>query len=211
MFRVSYLHPARLLQLVLAIAGIVAVVSLSHVATAENKPATTQPAPDPAGAAAFHLSTPIVKEVAPGWTFVFAETQADPANMMAGIGAAFGPFMAHLEASGTTPFGPVLFTYRQNQPDDTHDDPITLRCGMVSMAGVPDGFDDFETEAVAPLRCVSFYFTGPYTQLPAAWEQAFGRVHADGHTPGPESREVYLYYEAADSPNNVVEIQIGIE
>ena len=45
----------------------------------------------------------------------------------------------------------------------------------------------------------------------AAYEKLMPAVFAAKLTPVGESREVYLYFEGVDSPNNVVQLQIGVK
>ncbi len=159
---------------------------------------------------AFNLSEPIIKEVKPQRTFVYAETEARFDRIMEGIGATFGRIMATVGGAGLQLDGDVLFTYTLASKDAGDDEPFTLRCGYV-LSEVPDAFAEFDTEPMQPMKCVSYYYTGPYSHLPAAWMQVSTAVQMAGHETTGHSREFYLYHETAESPNNVVELQVGIE
>lgn len=59
-------------------------------------------------------------------------------------------------------------------------------------------------------RCASFDFHGPLVRLAEAYAPAMNALKAEGHTPCEQSREVYRYWVGYDSPENVVEVQLGI-
>lgn len=60
-------------------------------------------------------------------------------------------------------------------------------------------------------KCASAILQGPLKYLGEAWETLVSEALKGGYKPTGESREVYLSFEGADSPNTIVELQLGIE
>ena len=58
-----------------------------------------------------------------------------------------------------------------------------------------------------PIRCASALFSGPIAQIGVAYSQIFPSIIQQGLTPSDEVREMHLYWEGAESRNNVVMIQ----
>jgi hypothetical protein len=48
------------------------------------------------------------------------------------------------------------------------------------------------------------------SRIDRAYEKLGPSVTAAGHTPTGETRELYLYWEKPESPNNVIQLQMGI-
>ena len=53
-------------------------------------------------------------------------------------------------------------------------------------------------------------FQGPLSRMGEAWGAFVPAAMAKGEPTG-ESRELYLYFESKDSPNNIVELQMGLK
>lgn len=74
-----------------------------------------------------------------------------------------------------------------------------------------EGVDDqFALISYEPFRCAAFDFHGPMMHIGEAYPQAMNALKEAGHTPVEQSREVYKWWVAYDSPDNVIEIQLGI-
>ena len=106
------------------------------------------------------------------------------------------------------PSGPPMFVYHGASPDPMAE--FTLDIGYI----VPDdakGAGDLKIEKLEKFHCTSVLYTGPAEKVGAAYEKAYGDLAKAGHAPTSESREMFLYWEGADSPNNVMQISAGIQ
>ncbi len=59
-------------------------------------------------------------------------------------------------------------------------------------------------------RCASFDFRGPMMHLGEAYPVAMNALQSEELVAVEQSREVYKYWVGYDSPENIVEIQLGI-
>jgi effector-binding domain-containing protein len=73
----------------------------------------------------------------------------------------------------------------------------------------PDG--DIKVRKTAPFKCATILYTGHVDQQGKAYEKLIPALTAAGHIPTGEEREMCLYWEGLDSPNNVFQMQIGIK
>lgn len=69
----------------------------------------------------------------------------------------------------------------------------------------------FKTRELPPFKCATILYVGPATHIGDAWQALYRSVRDEGLTPTDEERELYLYWEGVESPNNIVQVQVGIE
>lgn len=69
----------------------------------------------------------------------------------------------------------------------------------------------FRVKKLADFRCATVLFSGPAAKTGEAYRKLFEALTAAGHAPTGETREYNLYWESAESPNNVMLIQAGIK
>jgi len=162
-----------------------------------------QPGPDDPE---WHLSKPIVKQVTEIPTFLHRSGQTTFATLGEAIDRLHDPLIKAKHQGKVAVTGPTIFIY---EGITDHDAPFTLSIGN-SVANDEVALEDYENGPLAAVRVVSFYYTGSYTQLHHAYEKIIPAVIDAGHAPAGQTREVYLFHEGKDSPNNVVEIQIVI-
>ena len=60
-------------------------------------------------------------------------------------------------------------------------------------------------------QCATILYVGPATHIGDAWQALYRSVRDEGLTPTDEERELYLYWEGVESPNNIVQVQLGIK
>jgi effector-binding domain-containing protein len=78
---------------------------------------------------------------------------------------------------------------------------------------VPDGakgVGDFKVRELPAYKCATMLYTGPGLRIGEAWQKIYRTLGDKGLTPTGEERELYLYWEGPDSPNNIVQVQIGV-
>ena len=99
--------------------------------------------------------------------------------------------------------GPLVFIYHGAVPDPKVK--FTLEIGMM-VAGGTKPVGDFKVREVPEFHCASVLYTGPLMGLGAAFE----KLYSDSSIkPTDESREMYLYFEGLESPNNVIQVSAG--
>jgi effector-binding domain-containing protein len=107
-----------------------------------------------------------------------------------------------------SPTGPPIIVYHGATTDP--DKQFTVDLGF-PVADTATAGGDFQLGKVKGVMSATAVFTGPMTQIRQAYVRLFGQLIAAGHTPTEERRERYLYWEGADSTNNVVLIEIELQ
>lgn len=106
------------------------------------------------------------------------------------------------------PSGPPMMVFHGATPDPAAD--FTLDIGLI----VPDDAKpagDLKVDKLEKFRCMSVLYTGPVKGVSAAYQKVYPDLARAGHTPTAESREMLLYWEGEDSPNNVIQVSVGIK
>lgn len=70
--------------------------------------------------------------------------------------------------------------------------------------------DDHAVKHFDAFKCFAVGYRGPMTHIGDAYAPVMNALRDAGHTPLEQSREVYRRWVAYDSPENHVEIQLGI-
>jgi len=168
---------------------------------------STQPAP-PEGKG-WHLSPPIIKQVEAVEHYWHIKTRVSLTTIADSVEQILSRADEAMDDGQMVLRGGPVFVYHgvTGEPNK----PFDLRVGFpLKHDPKEDGPDGFETRMLEEYTCVSYYYTGPVDQLPQVYRQVMPQVYRAGHRPTGETREVYLHWVAPDSPNNVVEIQVGI-
>jgi effector-binding domain-containing protein len=105
--------------------------------------------------------------------------------------------------------GPVIHYYYQ-APHRRPGESFKMETGFFVPNGT-QGVGDFEVRELPQFKCASILYVGPGPRIGDAWQKLYRSVHAKGLIPTDEERELYLYWEGGDSPNNIVQVQVGVE
>jgi effector-binding domain-containing protein len=105
--------------------------------------------------------------------------------------------------------GSCMFIYKGVNGEDMSK-PFMLEIGWVVGDKAKD-LGDFKLRKVDASRCATLLFTGRMNDIGKAYEKMIPAVAASGNTPMGEARELFLHWEGADSPNNVVQIQVPVK
>jgi effector-binding domain-containing protein len=104
--------------------------------------------------------------------------------------------------------GPVMFTYYNfmGDPDQkfTAEIALPIHKKEVEQSGGP------YLRETTKFKCASAIYQGPLNKIGDAWGAFVSGAMQKGEPTG-ESRELFLYYESAESPNNIVELQMGLK
>lgn len=163
------------------------------------------PATAPADAG-YTLSPPHVATLRP-CTYFFTSTQTTYDKLRALAPQLTGDLSMTMANAGVAPIGGPIFVYKNTSGMDQ---PFTLELGYpVANATQPAG--QYQVAKLDGMRSMTAVFTGPVSKISAAYQQIFAQIAAAGEVPSTERRERYLYWEGADSPNNVILIEIGLQ
>ena len=119
------------------------------------------------------------------------------------------PALFKAAGEGKVPIrGPVMHLY-YDSPHLQPDKRFKMETGVaVSEDSKPAGA--FKVRQTARFKCATILYTGPGKRIGDAWQRLAQAVRAAGLEPTGEERELYLYWEAEDSPNNIVQAQLGV-
>lgn len=186
----------------LPLVAFAALIVSSQIALAADEPKKPEPAkPDV-------LITDMRIQKFPAVTIVYAQTE----TTLNKIAQYAQPSMAAIEKAMVDAKLPMqggpIFVYdgATGQPDQ----PFKLTIGFP----VPEGSKaagDYQVKKLAEIRCATVIYSGPMPKIGEGFSKLFQSLMAAGHMPTGETREHYLYWESADSPNNIVLIQAGIK
>jgi effector-binding domain-containing protein len=109
--------------------------------------------------------------------------------------------------SAVHPSGALVFTYNgvTGEPDKEFD----LRVGVYIDRKVDAG-GEIESSDEPALKCATLVYRGSLAHLKEAYAKLYQEIGARGLTPTAISREIYLYWEGPDSPNDVIQLQAGL-
>ncbi len=114
-----------------------------------------------------------------------------------------------LTRSGLEKTGPIEFIYRGASND--RDKEFTLQIAMPVKEQKNEVKAPFRFRRSSNFKCLSHMHKGTFTELAKVYDPLFEYVWDHSLKPSEEIREVYHAFEAPDSPNNVTEIQIGLQ
>jgi effector-binding domain-containing protein len=164
-----------------------------------QSPATTKPPVD---------SSPSTSEMRvqslKGYTYAFVSAETTLTTLHDTIDQLIPKLDAAMGAGQLRVQGPAIFTYHGATMDPRKR--FTLDVGIIVKDGstAPPGF----TLAVVPAATnATLLYTGNMQGLPPAYGKLYGEITRQGLQPTDISREVYLYWEGVDSPNNVVQLR----
>ena len=104
--------------------------------------------------------------------------------------------------------GPVLFTYFNFRGDP--EQKFTVEIGVPIFANEAANAGAFYVRKVPKFKGAAAVFQGSLSQIGEAWQKFAATAQTKGE-PTEESRELYLYWEGHDSPNNIIELEMGLK
>jgi DNA gyrase inhibitor GyrI len=142
------------------------------------------------------------------YTYAYVSTQTTLSKIQDAISTLMPKIDAAVDAGQLRPLGPYVFTY--HGATGQQDKPFTLDIGVIvkDNGKRPDGIQ-FTT--VGAEECATVVFTGPVAKIGDAYGKLFGEIGRRGLQPSDVSREFYLYWEGADSENNIVQVQAVLQ
>jgi effector-binding domain-containing protein len=146
------------------------------------------------------------------YSYAFVSTQTTLNKILDAVDALMPKIDAAIDAGKLRAIGPVVFTYHGATED--RDKTFTLDIGVIVKDGTPKP-DGIEIITVGPSSCATVIYAGPISQIGQAYGKLFGQASGKlygeigrrGLQPTDVSREVYLYWEGAESANNLIQVQ----
>jgi hypothetical protein len=108
--------------------------------------------------------------------------------------------------------GPPILVYHGPRNDPNTRFTVEVGFPVAEGATAPAAGGQFKVTKLAPFRCVSLLYTGPISGLSAAHEKLAAAAPGGAPAaPADESRQMMLYWENEDSPNNVLNIMVAVK
>lgn len=127
-------------------------------------------------------------------------------------GEMIDPLMKQAKALGLEVIGPITFIF--------HDRPIVGALGEAAIFRMDLAIPVYEAKGTPPktfsfrkepdFSCISATYKGPTSKLLDAWTALRAAPANQGHPASGQDREVFLNWEAPESPNNVIDLQHGV-
>lgn len=185
---------------------VLVIFCVSTAVLAQNRSASSPPKPS-ASSSEGVLSPILIKNVRTVPAYLYTSTQTTLASMGNEIGRIMGPLAQTIRDEQLVVRGGPIFVYHgvSGEPDK----PFTLEIGF-PVEPPAQAVGPFKLKSLPAFRAATTYYTGPIRGMGPAVRQLYQQLGRAGYIPTNEYRELYLFWEADDSPNNVVEIQVGI-
>jgi molybdopterin synthase sulfur carrier subunit len=142
----------------------------------------------------------------PGFSYLFDRANTSLPQIADAVRRTLPALQKGMSEGKFRPAGPLVLIY-QNMTDRTK--PFTLDIGFI----VPTetvGFEQFKVRQEDAFRCATVLFSGPISRIPQAYDKLMSAVSAAELKPTMTFREINLFWEGPESPNNVIQIQAGI-
>jgi effector-binding domain-containing protein len=105
--------------------------------------------------------------------------------------------------------GPVVHFYYK-APHRAAERGFDMETGFFVPEGAK-GVGAFTVRELPAFRCATLLYIGPAPRIGDAWQKLYRAIADKGLTPTDEERELYLYWEGVEAPNNIVQVQVGVK
>lgn len=115
----------------------------------------------------------------------------------------------HLEANrlNLEIAGPIQWIYTGVTGDETKEFQLDIVLPIRKPGEQPNGFS---YQVHPAFRCMSYTYTGPWSNFGELYDTLFGQLHRDGYQNDERVREVYLVMDFENPARCITEIQIGL-
>lgn len=135
--------------------------------------------------------------------------QATLQNITEVIGCHPEEIMADIAKYGLEPDGPMIFVYRNCSCDMEAPFDMEISQPVKSFDGYTGSLDQNTLEQI---NVVESQYRGSLADMgPKGYEPFMAQIQKAGIQVTDQCLEIYTHYEAFDSDNNVVEIQMGVQ
>ncbi len=145
----------------------------------------------------------------PARTYLYTEQQTTLAQIGPTVGQMMGKIVQAIGGGEFNVVGPPIFVY--DGATGEMDKPFTLQVGFPVADGTKSDDDELRVRPLERYRCATVLYSGSMANIGQAYQRIFPELAQAGLTPVGGSREMHLYFESPESPNNVVLIQVGVK
>ncbi len=150
----------------------------------------------------------MVVQTIPAKQYVYGSFETEFANMGEPVVKTLTELTAAAHEGKVGLYGPLVDFY-YGAPHRNPDKRFKMEVGFFVAADTLE-VGKFKTRELPVFKCATILYIGPAPQIGDAWQKLYRSVAAHGLTPTDEERELYLYWEDVDSPNNIVQVQLGV-
>ena len=138
-----------------------------------------------------------------GFNFLCVDRQVTLKTISQTAGEEVPKLRAAIKAANIQPRGPVVFIYQDmtNDPNAVMDVKIGIAVEESPIA--PEGY---QVDEIPPATCQTVLYGGPMTAIGQAFEILMPELYGGAAAPTGEIRVYHLYFESANSPNNLTRI-----
>jgi DNA gyrase inhibitor GyrI len=175
----------------LALAAFAATTALAQAPFAPAAPAITPATTQP-------WTGPMQVRDFPGGTFCYASFQTTPQLIAQAAPVVTAELLKAMAAAKVHATGPLILNY------DNITTPGVRQVELGYM--VPEGTmpaEGFQVKTLPAYRCAALLYTGPAGGMSSAYQQLVTAMLRGGQAPTSASRQYLLYWDSAESPNNV--------
>ena len=164
------------------------------------------PATRPAAEPEYRIGEVDIQRIS-AFTYASVHARTTMARLQQTIGVLMPRMTAAVEKGTVHPSGAMVFTYKGATGEMEQE--FELQVGMFVDRPVAAG-SGVESSEEPGLKCATLIYRGSLAHLKEAFGKLYEEIGTRGLTPLPISREVYLYWEGPDSPNNIIQLQAGV-
>lgn len=163
----------------------------------------TRPAADPE----YRIGEVDVQTVS-AFTYASVHAKTTLAKLQNTIDALMPKISAATKEGAVHPSGGMVFTYKGLTGAENQEFDLRIGWFIDRPVAAGSGIDSSDEPA---MKCATLIYRGSLAHIKEAYGMLYGQIGMRGLTPTPISREVYLYWEGPDSPNNIVQVQVGVK
>lgn len=147
------------------------------------------------------------KKVVSPKTFLYHEGRTTLKQIHSYANSRVYDFYEELKNSALEPDGPLEFIYFGATDDPEKEFTLQIAMPVKEEKPVSNGY---RFKKSAPFNCVSHLYKGNVHEMMPVYENLYQQISTNKLQPVDEIREVYQHWVEPTSPENITEIQIGI-
>jgi predicted transcriptional regulator YdeE len=165
------------------------------------------PPNDPADMPEFVITELRVQDF-PAVSYLFTQQETTIGELAQVIPAMMQKLEEALDGGEVKATAAPLFIYEGTTADMSK--PFQLLVGFPVRDGTkaPDGL---QIKQLEPYHCATAIYSGSMEHVGQAYQKVFTDLFAVGLKPVGGSREMHLYFESLESPNNIFQIQVAVQ
>lgn len=118
-------------------------------------------------------------------------------------------FMTEAQRLKLEPTGPLEFIYIDCTNDKNKSFTLVMALPVKEAKSIGEG--KYSIKNFEALKCVKHTYKGSFSNIYQEYENLFEEIFSKGIKPTNQVREVYHQFTTIDSPENITEIQVGIQ